>query len=112
MRILLALLTFLAVGPALAADAATPPPVHISFVTDWKAQAEHGGFYEALALGLYAKAGLDVKIVEGGPSVNVPQILAGGAADFGIGSNGFISLKKGGEGLSIPAGRGVFQKNP
>src|SRR6202789_1113532 len=85
---------------------------HISFVTDWKAQAEHGGFYEALALGLYAKAGLDVKIVEGGPSVNVPQLLAGGAADFGIGSNGFISLKKGGEGLSIPAGRGVFQKNP
>ncbi len=60
---------------------------HITFVTDWKAQAEHGGFYEALAEGLYAKRGLDVTIREGGPDVNVPQLLAGGAADFGIGSN-------------------------
>ena len=67
-------------------------PTHLTFVTDWKAQAEHGGFYEALATGLNAKAGLDVKIMEGGPSVNVPQLLAGGAADFGMGSNGFIPL--------------------
>jgi NitT/TauT family transport system substrate-binding protein len=59
----------------------------IRFVTDWKAQAEHGGFYQALAEGLYARHGLDVKIIQGGPDVNVPQLLAGGAADFGIGSN-------------------------
>ena len=65
-------------------------PTHITFVTDWKAQAEHGGFYEALAEGLYAKRGLDVTIREGGPDVNVPQLLAGGAADFGIGSNAFM----------------------
>src|SRR5471030_1068263 len=64
----------------------------IRFVTDWKAQAEHGGFYQALAEGLYARRGLDVKILQGGPEVNVPQLLAGGAADFGIGSNSFISL--------------------
>src|ERR1700761_7652226 len=76
----------------LAGAAQAAPPVHITFVTDWKAQAEHGGFYEAQALGLYSRAGLDVKIMEGGPSVNVPQLLAGGAADFGIGSNGFIPL--------------------
>jgi len=85
---------------------------HISFVTDWKAQAEHGGFYEALALGLYAKAGLDVKIVEGGPSVNVPQILAGGAADFGIGSNGFIPLNMAREGVPVKAVMAIFQKDP
>ncbi len=43
--------------------------IHITFVTDWKAQAEHGGFYQALAEGLYARRGLDVKIVPGGPDV-------------------------------------------
>ncbi|HEX3754538.1 MAG TPA: ABC transporter substrate-binding protein, partial [Rhizomicrobium sp.] len=73
---------------ALPAQALT----HITFVTDWKAQAEHGGFYQALAEGLYAKRGLEVKILQGGPEVNVPQLLANGAADFGIGSNAFISL--------------------
>src|SRR3982750_5014021 len=74
--------------PAAAATA-------IRFVTDWKAQAEHGGFYQAVAEGLYAKRGLDVKILQGGPDVNVPQLLAGGAADFGIGSNSFIPLNLG-----------------
>ena len=41
------------------------PQTKISFVTDWKAQAEHGGFYEAVAEGLYAKRGLDVRILQG-----------------------------------------------
>src|SRR5712671_6528253 len=64
----------------------------VTFVADWKAEAEHGGFYQALAEGLYAKAGLDVKIVQGGPSVNVAEMVGGGAADFGIGSNAFIPM--------------------
>jgi len=85
---------------------------HITFVTDWKAQAEHGGFYEALAEGLYKAHGLDVHIVEGGPSVNVPQLLAGGAADFGIGSNGFIPLNMLRQGARIKAVMAVFQKDP
>jgi NitT/TauT family transport system substrate-binding protein len=84
----------------------------INFVTDWKAQAEHGGFYEALALGLYKKRGLDVRIMEGGPSVNVPQLLAGGAADFGIGSNGFIPLNMVRAGVPLVAVMAVFQKDP
>ena len=62
----------------------------IRFVTDWKAQAEHGGFYQAVADGLYAQRGLDVKITQGGPAVNVPQLLAGGAADFGIGREDIV----------------------
>ena len=85
---------------------------HLTFVTDWKAQAEHGGFYEAVAEGLYAKAGLDVHILEGGPSVNVPQLLAGGAADLGIGSNSFIPLNLGKEGAPLKAVMAVFQKDP
>jgi len=84
----------------------------VTFVTDWKAQAEHGGFYEAVALGLYKKRGLDVRVLEGGPSVNVPQLLAGGAADFGIGSNGFIPLNMVREGVPIRAVMAVFQKDP
>ena len=93
---------------AAAAEAAT----HITFVTDWKAQAEHGGFYEAQALGLYKARGLDVQIVEGGPSVNVPQLLAGGAADFGIGSNGFIPLNMVRQGVPVKAVMAIFQKDP
>ena len=88
------------------------PRTKITFVTDWKAQAEHGGFYQALAEGLYAKAGLDVSIMAGGPSVNVPQILAGGAADFGIGSNAFIPLNLVREGTTFKAVMAVFQKDP
>jgi len=94
------------------AEAKKPALTHITFVTDWKAQAEHGGFYEAVALGLYKKRGLDVKILEGGPSVNVPQLLAGGAADFGIGSNSFVPLNLVREGAKIKAVMAVFQKDP
>src|SRR5689334_25283336 len=88
------------------------PQTKISFVTDWKAQAEHGGFYQAVAEGLYAKRGLDVTIIQGGPEVNVPQLLAGGAADFGMGSNGFISLNMLKQGVPIKAVMAVFQKDP
>jgi NitT/TauT family transport system substrate-binding protein len=84
----------------------------IRFVTDWKAQAEHGGFYQALAEGLYAKRGLDVKIIQGGPDVNVPQLLAGKAADFGMGSNSFISLNMVKTGVPVRAVMAIFQKDP
>jgi len=94
-----------------AADAAGGR-THITFVTDWKAQAEHGGFYEALAEGLYAKYGLDVTIREGGPDVNVPQLLAGGAADFGIGSNAFVVMNLVQQKVPLRAVMAVFQKDP
>jgi NitT/TauT family transport system substrate-binding protein len=94
-----------------AADAAGAS-THITFVTDWKAQAEHGGFYEALAEGLYAKYGLDVTIREGGPDVNVPQLLAGGAADFGIGSNAFVVMNLVQQKVPLRAVMAVFQKDP
>lgn len=104
----LAALAALAFGPA----AHAAPPTPIRFVTDWKAQAEHGGFYEALAEGLYKKAGLDVSILQGGPAVNVPQMLAGGAADFGIGSNGFIAFNMVRQNAGIKAVMAIFQKDP
>jgi NitT/TauT family transport system substrate-binding protein len=84
----------------------------IRFVTDWKAQAEHGGFYQAVAQGLYAKRGLEVRIIQGGPDVNVPQLLAGGAADFGMGSNSFIMLNLVKQNIPIRAVMAIFQKDP
>jgi NitT/TauT family transport system substrate-binding protein len=84
----------------------------IRFATDWRAQAEHGGFYEALAEGEYARRGLDVKIVQGGPGVNVPQLLAAGSVDMGVGSNAFIVLNLVQEGVPVRAVAAEFQKDP
>jgi NitT/TauT family transport system substrate-binding protein len=61
------------------------PLEKLTFLTSWYAQAEHGGFYQALATGLYKQAGLDVTIKMGGPQVNGMQLLAAGAADLIIG---------------------------
>lgn len=69
-------------GRPRAARAAT---TRIRFLTSWFAQAEHGGFYQALATGLYAKEGLDVTIDMGGPQVNGLQLLTAGNADIVMG---------------------------
>src|SRR6188768_780542 len=102
---------FLALAIALLSSLVAPAAAatKIKFVTDWKAQAEHGGFYQALAEGLYAKRGLDVTIIQGGPEVNVPQLLTGGAADFGMGSNSFISLNMLKQGIPVKAVMAIFQ---
>ena len=57
----------------------------IRFLTAWFAQAEHGGYYQALAGGLYARAGLDVEIAMGGPLINGLQLLTAGRADIIMG---------------------------
>jgi len=65
-------------SPAPAAD-------KVTFLTSWFAQAEHGGFYQAKATGLYEKAGLDVTIKMGGPQVNGMQLLLAGETDVMMG---------------------------
>jgi len=108
---LLALLA--ACSPAKKDEVAKPgAATTIRFATDWKAEAEHGGFYEALAEGEYAKRGLDVKIIQGGPGVNVPQLLAAGAVDMGVGSNPFIVMNMVQQGVPVKAVAAVFQKDP
>lgn len=112
-RFLAAALALLSLG-LLAAHAApaAKPLLKVTFVTDWKAQAEHGGFYQALATGLYAKAGLDVTIKQGGPAVNTPQLISAGAVDFAIASNNFQPLNivvAGGDAVAVAA---LFQKDP
>ena len=81
----------------------------IRFATDWRAQGEHGGFYQALASGEYARRGLDVTIMQGGPSVNVPQLLASGAIELGMGSNSFIAMNMAAENVPVRAVAAFFQ---
>jgi NitT/TauT family transport system substrate-binding protein len=57
----------------------------VTFGTNWKAEAEHGGFYQAVATGIYEKHGLEVTIRPGGPQVNHAQLLAAGKLDFNMG---------------------------
>jgi NitT/TauT family transport system substrate-binding protein len=95
-----------------ASQSAGPQTTVIRFATDWRAQAEHGGFYEAVANGEYKKRGLEVKIVQGGPGVNVPQLLAAGAVEMGMGSNSFIVLNLAQQGVPVKAVAAFFQKDP
>ena len=104
-----------ACSPAKKEEAAAPSanaPVTIRFATDWRAQAEHGGFYQALASGEYARRGLKVEIVQGGPGVNVPQLLASNAVELGMGSNSFIVMNLANEGVPVKAVAAFMQKDP
>ena len=86
--------------------------IRLRFATDWRAQAEHGGFYHALASGGYERRGLNVQIVQGGPGVNVPQLLAAGAVELGMGSNSFIPMNLVAERAPVKAVAAFFQKDP
>ena len=94
------------------APPAANAPTTIRFATDWRAQAEHGGFYQALASGEYARRGLKVEIVQGGPGVNVPQLLASNAVDLGMGSNSFIVMNLAQQGVPVRAVAAFMQKDP
>jgi NitT/TauT family transport system substrate-binding protein len=84
----------------------------VTFGTDWKAEAEHGGYYQALATGIYKKYGLDVKLEEGGPQVNHSELLAAGRLDFDIAPNSFISLNFVQQDIPMVAVAALFQKDP
>jgi NitT/TauT family transport system substrate-binding protein len=82
----------------------------ITMLTSWFAQAEHGGFYQAKATGLYEKAGLDVTIKMGGPQVNGMQLLLGGEADVIMGYDIQV-LKSIEKGLPVVTIGASFQKD-
>ena len=86
--------------------------VRLRFALDWRAQADHGGFYQALASGAYEKRGLNVQIVQGGPAANVPQLLAAGAVELGMGSNSFTPMNLVASGAPVKAVAAFFQKDP
>lgn len=95
-------------GLAAGAEAGT----RIVFLTDWKPEAEQGGFYEAQALGLYAKRGLDVEIRSGGVGANPQQLMAAGAVDMAIGSNSFFGFNLVKAGAPVVAVMASYQKDP
>ncbi|NQE64381.1 ABC transporter substrate-binding protein [Caulobacter sp. RHG1] len=99
-------------SPASQKEATQPGRTAMKLATDWRAQAELGGYYQALATGEYQKRGLDVTLIQGGPAVNVPQLLAAGAVDVGVGSNSFIALNLAKENAPVKAVAAFMQKDP
>jgi NitT/TauT family transport system substrate-binding protein len=107
--------TFLAGATLLGAALALPRGAAaetVNFGTDWKAEAEHGGFYQAIATGIYKRHGLDVSLRPGGPQVNHAQLLAAGVLDFNIASNSFMPLNFVREKIPMVAVAAIFQKDP
>jgi NitT/TauT family transport system substrate-binding protein len=92
-------------GDAKAAD-------QVTFGTDWKAEAEHGGYYQAIATGIYQKHDLAVTLRQGGPQVNHAQLLAAGRLDFNEAPNSFVSLNYVKENIPMVALAALFQKDP
>jgi NitT/TauT family transport system substrate-binding protein len=103
----LALAVTIAAGPA-SAQALDK----IVFGTNWVAEGEHGGFYQALADGTYRKYGLDVTIVPGGPNTNNQILLPVGKIDFFLSANtleGFDAVTQNVPVIEVAA---LFQKDP
>jgi len=97
---------------ALTAMPAFAQNVAVTFGTNWVAQAEHGGYYQAVADGTYAACGLDVTILPGGPQVNNRALMLAGQVDFHMGGStldGFSAVQ---EGLPIITVAAAFQKDP
>jgi len=84
----------------------------VTFGTDWKAEAEHGGYYQAIATGIYRGHGLDVALRQGGPQVNHAQLLAAGRLDFNLAPNSFGPLNFASQNIPIVAVAAIFQKDP
>ncbi len=98
-------LVILSAAPALALD-------KVTFATNWRAEAEHGGFYQALADGTYAKYGLDVTIVQGGPQTNNRLLLAAGRVEFDMGANMIQGFNAVAANVPIVVVAAMFQKDP
>ncbi|UZQ52805.1 ABC transporter substrate-binding protein [Trichothermofontia sichuanensis B231] len=83
----------------------------VTFGTNWYAQAEHGGFYQAVATGIYADYGLEVTIRMGGPQVNGTQLLMGKAVDFFMNNStdAILAIQEGIPKVTVAA---IFQKSP
>src|SRR6187549_1213142 len=84
----------------------------VRFGTNWVAEAEHGGFYQAVADGTYKKYGLDVTIVPGGPNVNNRILLPVGKIDFFMSANSLQSFNAVEQNVPTVAVAAMFQKDP
>ena len=106
-----ATLTAVAIGFGTALAHAQPLD-RVSFGTNWVAQGEHGGFYQALADGTYKKYGLDVTIVPGGPAVNNRLLVMTGKIEFFMSANTLQSFDAVGQNVPLLPVAAMFQKDP
>jgi NitT/TauT family transport system substrate-binding protein len=84
----------------------------VTFGTNWLAEAEHGGFYQALVDGTYDKYGLDVTIQQGGPQINHRLLLLAGKLDFLMGANTLQTFDAVAQNVPTIAVASMFQKDP
>jgi len=101
-----------AMAAALLPAAAETKLDKVSFGTNWVAEAEHGGFFQAVADGTYKSYGLDVTIVPGGPNVNNRILLIAGKLDFFMSANTLQSFDAVANNVPVVAVAAVFQKDP
>jgi NitT/TauT family transport system substrate-binding protein len=109
------LLTAAIAAPSLwtgRALASSPTREKAVFATNWKAQAAHGGFYQAIVDGTYDKFGLAVEIRPGGPQVNNRPLLPAGRIDFLMTGNLLHSFDNVKQGVPVVAVAAMFQKDP
>ena len=104
----LTLLTNLLAGAASAAETLDK----VSFGTNWVAEGEHGGFFQAVADGTYKQYGLDVTIVPGGPNVNNRILLISGKLDFVMTANTLQSFDAVANNVPVVTIAAMFQKDP
>ena len=96
----------------LAAPAHAQQLDKISFGTNWVAEAEHGGFYQAVADGTYKQYGLDVTIVAGGPQKNNRMLLLARKIDFFMSANSLQGFDAVAQDIPVVAVAAMFQKDP
>ncbi|MDP1881869.1 MAG: ABC transporter substrate-binding protein, partial [Bradyrhizobium sp.] len=102
----------LAFFPAIAPATAQTVLDKVSFGTNWVAEAEHGGFFQAAADGTYRKYGLDVTIVPGGPNDNNRMLLISGKLDFFMAANTLMSFDAVANNVPVITVAAIFQKDP
>ncbi|MEM7696036.1 MAG: ABC transporter substrate-binding protein [Pseudomonadota bacterium] len=105
-----ALIALLATGTAGAA--AAQDLTAVTFGTNWLPQAEHGGYYQAVADGTFAECGLDVTIAPGGPQVNNRALLLAGRIQFHMGGNLLQAFSAAEQGIPLKVVAAHFQKEP
>jgi NitT/TauT family transport system substrate-binding protein len=97
---------------AAAGLAAAQPLDKVTFATNWVAEAEHGGFYQALVDGTYRKHGLDVTILPGGPNVNHRLQLLAGKIQFYMSANTLQAFDAVAQNIPTVIVSAIFQKDP
>jgi NitT/TauT family transport system substrate-binding protein len=103
----------------LGAMVASVSPTHaqtkldkVSFGTNWVPEAEHGGFFQAVADGTYERYGLDVTIVPGGPNENNRMLLIAGRIEFFMAANTLMSFDAVANNVPVVTVAAIFQKDP